>query len=159
MGRIIRRTVQFTLAMPNAGAGTYEAESQLGGLNELANAVPSEGGTAYIESIIVTDRHKNETAIDFLFFDDDPGLVSADRADCEIPKASMEDSFLGFFRVTDYVTTKLSSGGYSNFGKMFAKSLPTKKSLYCVAVNRNAAQTFADGDLVVKINFVQGSSG
>lgn len=153
---VIRRIIEFDLALANAGV--YAANDQLGGINEIANAAQNTGGTFEIESIVVVDRAKQMTAIDFLFFQSSPTLVSADNGEFEISDAELAAKFLGFGRVTDYAETKESAAGFANFGRIFLKAPASSKSVYCVAVNRDDGRTFADGDITVKIGVIQGGS-
>lgn len=111
MSAIDKKAKVAAIALVNSASTAYAVGDQLDGLQQITNALDEAGDTGIINSIIVVDKESASAAVDVLFFNDAPTVVSSDNVSLNISDADMESKFLGSVRVAaaDYITTAASS--------------------------------------------------
>ena len=80
---------------PTLSLGAYSAGDQVGGLLTLENALDSSSDTATVISVVVVDKAQQKAALDILFFNAQPTLLSSDNGALSISDSEMSGKFIG----------------------------------------------------------------
>ena len=133
----------------------YTAGDALGSKLTVSATSTPIGGSAFIESVAIFDKGANSTAIDVIFFSEDPDSTTItdnaalDIADVDLNKINSMVSMTA----TDYVAFNDNSAGFlKNLGIPVALAA-TNRTLYAAMVERGTP-TRAVGDLILQVNIV-----
>lgn len=147
--------VPFDLAAvvitPTLDTNIYASGDVLFVANKLDSMALNTKGGCKLKSLVVLDKINQKVAIDFLFFNEDPGNVGAFNAVLNLSSAQLA-MLVGIVSVgsADYVTLKATVNAIAvvkpDLSMVCKQSL---KDLWVVGVSR-ATPTFGINDLVIK---------
>lgn len=109
----------------------YAVGDQLDGLQTITNAFDDSSGTATIVSVTVIDAESTSTAMDVLFFNDQPTVSSTDNVSLNISDSEMASKFLGSVRIstTDYISLAGNSVGTTKNQQLVVNSVKSQNNL------------------------------
>lgn len=143
---------EVVTATPTITAGTYSAGYLIGGLMTISNAVRVAAGKGTIQSIVMTDKAKQDMPIDVIFFQ------------ANLPNSTLTDHAAATVHDTDLLScigvVKILASDYSDFadnsvasktsqGLPFAAAAGST-TIYAIAVARDAPVYASTSDLQFK---------
>jgi len=142
---------------PTISTSAYTANDQIGGLQTLTSILRVNAGSGVLQSIQITDKSKNSSALTIFFFDESPTVASSDNAALDISDAEMDDKCLGFVNIETSDWSTINSGNSicskDNIGKVL-KTGASSTSLYAVVAIRSASTYASTSDLRFKYGFL-----
>lgn len=153
-----RRRLKLQVVTPTVDTSAYGTGDVISTVQELTNAVAEAGGIAELRSLVVSDESNQKSAIDLVFFDENPvNSIGADNAayalnDADAPKV------VGRITVAaaDYVSSSTTSAEATlkNIG-LLLKAKAASKSVWMAIISRGSPTYGAAGDLIVKLGLDQ----
>lgn len=136
---------------PTIYAGGYTTGMDIGGKITIANAVTSTGGTGIINSIVLTDKAKQNLPVDVVFFSSDPSSTTiTDDFTLTVADADLVN-IIGSIPVSslDYINFADNSvATVKNQGLSFSSTTTT---IYAAVVARGSATYASTSDLRLKV--------
>lgn len=146
-------------AVPTITAQAYSAGKQLGGVTKIPSAVPLSGSGANLLSLAIIDAANQKSAIDILFFNQAPTLISVDGGTFDISDAEMVSKYLGRIAVpnTNYKTNGSSTNADVAIANINLKvqSIANSLDIYFVLVCQGTPTYVSTTDLALKFGFDQ----
>jgi len=139
---------KFIYKTPTLDTNAYANADQMGSLMTLTQGLDYIG-TAFLESIVIIDKDKQNKGFTILFFNAAPTIASSDNGALDITDAEMASKFIGqvSFATADFKSINASSiASAKNVGlNLFAQSSGTVTALMMA----DEAQTRAADGLVL----------
>lgn len=137
-------------------AGAYVAGYDIGGKLTLTSAVRVSGGSGIINSLILSDKGKQNSAVDIIFFDADPASTTfTDNAALTVADADLT-KIIGVVNITanDYASFADNSvATVKNLGLAF--KVTTSTNIYATVVSRGTPTYASTSDLSLKVKMYQ----
>lgn len=150
-------------ATPTIDTAIYASGDQLGSLMTFENAVDGSSETGVIMSVTIFDGAKQNAALDILFFNSEPTIISSDNAALDISDSEMASKFLGSisFSASDYKSLANNSHATIRTVGMFVQATnknsvnPTGMRIYAILQSRGTPTYTSTSDLKIKVGMLQ----
>lgn len=134
----------------------YAEKDSIGGKWTFADAVRSSGGSATLQTVVLSDRSRASGAIDLIFYAQDPSVTSiSDNSPLNLANQDLL-KIVGVVNIgnTDYLHL-VNNAVCVKAGLGLAFKCPTGTTLYCTPIARNAPQYASAQDLCLMITLYQ----
>ncbi len=155
MGQEFKGKSSLNTIAPTVGLSAYASLDQMGPAIQIENAVDYHSDTGLIMSIVVIDKSKESSALDILFFRDEPIITSADNAQLDIAIAEMTDKYLGRVSVCSYIDLANCSVAQHTTVGILVRSAIGVNSLWAVLQCKGTPTYTGTDDLTIKVGIIQ----
>jgi len=129
----------------------YAANDVLFPTQEVTNITPTDGGTAFLQSLLVIDVDLQNAPIDVIFFDDDVSIGTLNN-----PEALVDADASNILGIESF-----ASGSYTSLANISVGNIPTRtrfntksntRSIF-MAAKINAIHTYASGTMHFRLRY------
>lgn len=133
-------------------SSAYSAGQVLGAPLEIAGATRETKGLSYLRTLLILDASNQKSAIDVLFFNQNPGNIGADGAALNLSAAQLL-MMIGIVSVltADYVTLKAATNAIATkVPNILIPAMQGSKSIWAAFVSRGTPTYGTVTDLTIK---------
>ena len=145
-------TVTVRVTVPGVVGGAYAANDQVGATFAIPGAVRTPGGGGRVSCVQLLETTTQQIAADVVFLSEGV-TASADNAAASISDANMADKYLGFVKITDYISVAAGAVGRTIDGFDF-NCADNETAIYGLLITRGAP-TYGAGGLTLLVTIIQ----
>lgn len=137
---------------PTVDTAAYATGDVLFAPTKIANATQNTQGLSYLQTLLVLDAANQKSAIDLLFFNQDPGSLGSLNAAIDISTAQLA-MLIGYIVVAaaDYVTVKATTNAVATKNPLLMlPALKGSKDFWIAGVSRGSPDYVLATDLRIK---------
>jgi len=139
---------------PTISIAAYSSGDQLGGLQTLSQAALGDGLYCTLKDLVVVDLAKQKSALEVLFFNKSPTLISGDNEPLNISDADVAEYFVGNVSVAAADYKDLSASSVATVvADLSMNALGGQGTLYAVAMSAGTPTYTSSGSLYFKFTF------